>query len=105
SLFGYHNMIKGIGLFIGGLSAGLIAEYYSVQTALFFAGIIPLLIMFVYFHKIKDIKIVTHKPSFFRTVIGLPMMGLRYDMIVGMNRTTSVFREHLRKIEMKLDIW
>jgi len=113
--FSYMSSLKGIFLFMGGLIGGILAD---IEFNGWFKAIIPsgiLLVMLMsfflrtilstfYIGKIKDVKITEeHKPKLLFFVTIMPLQGLMFDTVVGLNRTLKQFRKQINRIEGKLD--
>ena len=114
-LFSYHNALQGIAIFIGSTVGGILAGItFSNPTLLKFfpfgilfvlmISTITLIIIIAFFHnKIFELKELKQKPHFLHFMTIMPIQGIIFDSVVGMNRTVKRFKEKLLKIEKNLD--
>ena len=116
-LMSYYNALKGITIFIGGTLGGLLAGLSfsngimarflpsGIFLVLFLSFFARLSVTNLFINKIREVKIVEHRPRFLHFITLMPVQGLIFDSVVGMNRTLKRFKKQLTKVENKLDYW
>ena len=116
-LTSYHTALKGIAIFLGATFGGIIAgvSFQSpLITKLLPSGLfLTIILSFIartivtsmYISKIEEMKVIEHKRRFLYFITTMPVQGMIFDSIVGMNRTVKKFRERLKRVEKKLDYW
>ncbi len=111
----YYSAFRGFAIFFGSVLGGLLAMITITNPQLkmiaptgFFlvliiSGILRVLVVFMFIDKIMEVKIVDNQPNFLHFVTVMPVQGVIFDSLVGMNRTIKKFKEQLLKIESKLN--
>ncbi len=111
----YFNAIKGTAIFVGSILGGLLAGVTfsgGILLALFPSGFFLVLtiscvlrgiVTVAFLKRIQDIKAPEKKPRFLHFAVIMPVQGIFFDSVVGMNRTIKKFKEQLMKVEKHLD--
>lgn len=114
---GYNNALKGIAILFGGLLGGLLGGIvfnnpdiiWIVPSGLFLVMIISfavrLLITIFLLNKVREVRKVRKRPHFFHFVTVMPVEGLMFDSVVGMNRTLKRFRGRMKRVQKHLGYW
>lgn len=113
----YHNAFRGIGIFAGSMLGAGIAPIVitnelinpwvpsGIFITLFISGFLRFFLATIFIKRIAEIKIGVHRPRFLHFVTAMPVDGVLFDSVVGMNRTLKRFKEYLHKMESNLDSW
>ncbi len=105
SYIAMFNLIKGLGLFLGASIGGIITLLDPTKTLKIILAITLISFVLCYFvynvyaKKMDEVRKVEQSPSFIHFVTIMPIQGMAYETIYGMNRTLRRFREKLEKIE------
>jgi MFS family permease len=113
-LVSYHAIIKGTAIFFGsiiggGLSYLVFPSLPQMLNGIFLAMIISTIGRFVvtnlFARKITETRIVESHPHFLHFITVMPVQGMIFESVVGMNRTLKKFKDRLQKVEHKLEFW
>ncbi len=107
----YHNVLRGIAIFAGSLIAGWLGSlnfsYGIISNGLLLAMLLSALCRFIvtmiFLNFISEVKMVHKRPRFLHFITVMPVEGLMFDSIVGMNRTLKTFRNKLKNLEKRLN--
>ncbi len=115
--FAYFNALKGSAIFIGSMIGGIIASFnlshpllQKIFPTTFFlvlliSCLLRLIIHLIFMKRLQEVKIVEKQARFMHFAAVMPIQGIIFDSVVGMNRTIKRFKDHLLKIEKRLDYW
>lgn len=106
--FAYHNTLRGIAIFIGGLIGGWLTgseiHFGKILPAGFFlalliSGTIRLIVVRKFMNAIEEVRVIPAENRSLRIAQVIPFLGFHQDMIVGLNRTLTKVRKQLKKIK------
>ncbi|MCF7903434.1 MAG: MFS transporter [Candidatus Marinimicrobia bacterium] len=102
----YHTAVKGIAIFLGGVLGSWLAEFEvnwkivpsGVYGVILLSGIARLIVAGVFVEKIREVRVVPHRPHFIRFTTIMPVQGFYLESMIGLNRTVRRFKQRMRRM-------
>lgn len=102
----YHTALKGIAIFLGGVLGSWLAEIdfswqyipTGVYGVILLSGIARLVVAGVFVEKIREVRVVPHRPHFIRFTTVMPVQGIYMESMLGLNRTVRRFKNRMQRM-------
>jgi len=107
----YHTALKGIAIFLGGVLGSWLAEIdfqweivpTGVYGVILLSGIARLVVAGVFVEKIREVRVVPHRPHFIRFTTIMPVQGFYMESMLGLNRTVRRFKHRMQRMWLVME--